>query len=266
MTDTEIQRTNGVEAVSLVPEDFAGSAAWFTGLAVENNGTMWTGTWSQFSSSGSTLIKYNPQSLETTIWSYDNGWPFPGEHVRPLTVSPDGRIWMVYDSESPSLEAGILAYDGVNIETFPSAPGGFPAWDMLPNANIKDVELVETDNGYELWLSCLGRGIAVLSVVEGVLSFNEINGEDTDDQITVFPSPATDQTKIEFRNETSGYTSVRVFDMTGKKIVDLYNGEMSSGRQVITWNPKSIATIADGVYFIQVMNGGKCSNAKIVIK
>lgn len=266
MTDYEIQRTNGTDVLSIEAGNFPGSAAWLTGLAVQNDGTMWTGTWNQFSSFGSTLIKFNPETSETTVWSYDDGWPFPGEHLRPLTASPDGRIWMIYDSEYPSLEAGILAYDGENIEVFPSAPGGFPAWDMLPNANIKDAEIVEIENGYELWLSCLGRGIAVLTVSNETVDLEEIISEHSDSNIRSFPNPANDHTTIEFLNETSGLTSVEVFDIAGKKISELYNGQMNAGMHHILWNLNSPIIIAPGIYLIKVVNNGKNSNVKILVK
>jgi Secretion system C-terminal sorting domain len=254
MTDYEIQRTNGVDVLSIDGSDFPGSAAWLTGLAVESDGTVWTGTWAQFTSSGSTLIKYNPQTGEQTVWSYDEGWPFPGEHVRPMAVTPDGRIWMIYDSEYPSLETGIFAYDGVNIDIYPSAPGGFPAWDMLPNSNVKDVEVKIIDGGYELWMSCLGRGIAVLTILDEAISVNEFNANSNALEIFAFPNPASDKTTIQFTNPVAGPTNVSVYDITGRKVVELCNRNMGQGLQTITWNFASDnGSVTPGMYFIKVI-------------
>lgn len=162
--DIEIVRTDGVHTFTRSIGDFPGSAAWFTGLAIEPTGEAWIGTWSQFTSTGSTLIRVDPSDGSSTIFSHDTGWPFPGEHVRPVAVTPDGRLWLHYDSEYPSDEAGLCWYDGVNVGAFPAPPGGQPQWGGMPHAGIADVEVKLIPGGYELWMSCPSRGIAVLAV------------------------------------------------------------------------------------------------------
>ena len=56
----------------------------------------------------------------------------------------------------------------MNVGSFPSPPGGIPQWGGLPNSNIKDLEVREIPGGYELWMSCLGRGVVVLTVQNSV--------------------------------------------------------------------------------------------------
>ena len=166
----ELLRTDGSSSFSRSPSDFPGSAASFTGLAVEDSGIVWIGTWTQFTINGSTLIRLDANTGSYTMFQHDLGWPFPGEHVRPLAVTSDGRLWMQYDSEYPSNDNGLCWYDGVNVGSFPAPPGGVPQWGGLPNSNIKDLEVREIPGGYELWMSCLGRGIAVLTVIDGTTS------------------------------------------------------------------------------------------------
>jgi hypothetical protein len=132
-TDYEIKQTDGINSFSRTITDFPGSATW----------------------------------------AYDDGWPFPGEHVYPMVVTPDGLLWLIYGSEYPSDDAGLCWYDGVNVGTYPSPPGGIPQYGGLPNSNIKDIEVLETDNGYELWMSCMGRGIAVLTIATDPVSVSE---------------------------------------------------------------------------------------------
>ncbi len=267
MTDNEIQRTNGTDVLSITGGDFPGSAAWLTGLAVQPDGTLWTGTWSQFSSAGSTLIKYNPQTAQSTVWSYDQGWPFPGEHVRPLTVTPDGRIWMLYDSEFPSLESGIFAYDGVNLEIYPSAPGGFPAWDVLPNSNIKDIEVKTITGGYELWMSCVGRGIAVLTVLDENLATQPLVSK-TAGSMVVYPNPARDTVKITFENKVSGFCRLVVHDLTGRKVATLLEGNCSAGMQRINWNLSAQGenSLVKGVYLLSLETTKGTASSKLVIE
>lgn len=165
-TDNEIKRTDGSYSFSRTPSDFPGSHGGFTGLAPDANGIVWVGTWTQFTATGSTLIRLDANTGAYTIYEHDLGWPFPGEHVRPLAVTPDGRLWLHYDSEYPSPELGLCWWDGVNVGTFPAPFGGVPQWGGLPHASINDFEVRPITGGYELWMSFGSRGIAVLTVLD----------------------------------------------------------------------------------------------------
>jgi hypothetical protein len=92
---------------------------------------------------------------------------------------------MSYDAEYPSAEMGLLWWDGTNVGTFPAPPNGEPQWGGLPHASIWDLEVKIIPGGYELWMSCLSRGIAVLKVTETMCAadFNGdgfVNGDDYD--------------------------------------------------------------------------------------
>jgi len=180
--DWEIARTDGaytfIRTIDNFPE-VAATGGLFTGLAADRNGIAWVGTWGQFNSTGSTLIRIDANTGNYQVWQHDLGWPFPGEHVRPILVSPDGRLWMTYDSEYPSTEAGLLWWDGTNTGTFPAPPNGEWQWGGLPHAGILDLEVKVTPNGYELWMSCMTRGIAVLSVTSPPCSADFNNDGDT---------------------------------------------------------------------------------------
>lgn len=166
-TGNEIVRTDGAYRFARVLQDFPELNAQsdnFTGLAVDAGGIAWVGAWTQFTSTGSTLLRLDASTGSYQIFQHDLGWPFPGEHVRPLAITPDGRLWMQYDSEYPSTDAGLCWYDGTNVGRFPAPPGGQPQWGGLPHSSIDDLEVRVIPGGYELWMTCLSRGIAVLSV------------------------------------------------------------------------------------------------------
>lgn len=164
--DWEIRRTDG--ATTLFSRDLASfgyvGAGSFTGLAVQPNGVCWTGIWVQFTPGSGTLLRIDPATGAVQQWRDGVNWPFPGDFVRPLGVTPDGKLWMSYDSEYPSTDAGLLWWDGTSMKTFPAPPNGEWRWGGLPHAGITDFEIKPVAGGYELWMSCISRGIAVLRV------------------------------------------------------------------------------------------------------
>ena len=267
-TDYEIQRTDGSTTFSRSIEDFPGSSAWFTGFAADANGIVWVGTWSQFTSAGSTLIRLDANTGLFQTWAHDEGWPFPGEHVRPLTITPDGRLWMQYDSEYPSTDAGILWYDGVHVVAFPSSPGGIPAWGGLPNSTIKDLEVKVIPGGYELWMSCLGRGIAVLKVMNVFVDIAEKTPANPENYLSAVPNPATESVSFGFDNETGGFIQLAVYDIQGKKVKDIISKSLGKGPQSAVWDltNQNGNRVGNGVYFARLLNAGQAITTKIVVR
>lgn len=266
-TDYEILRTDGISSFSRSIEDFPGSAAWFTGFAADENGIVWVGTWSQNTSTGSTLIRLDANTGTHQIWSHDEGWPFPGEHVRPLTITSDGRLWMQFDSEYPSTESGLLWYDGVNMEIFPSSPGGIPQWGGLPNSTINDLEVKEVPGGYELWMSCLGRGIAVLDVMKDPVGLEESKLVYQENNIAAFPNPASESVTITFNKPEKALAHITVFDMTGRKVKEIFHNHTETGKQTAVWDltDQSGSQVENGFYFVQWSDAEKAESVKIIV-
>jgi len=267
VTDYEIQRTDGINTFSRSIEDFPGSAAWFTGFAADASGIVWVGTWSQFTSTGSTLIRLDANTGLYQTWSYDEGWPFPGEHVRPLTITPDGLLWMQYDSEYPSTNSGICWYDGTNIGVFPSSPGGVPQWGGLPNSTIKDLEVKEIPGGYELWMSCLGRGIAVLQVLNGAVATTEYIPSENENYLSAYPNPAKEKVEITFSTDISGFVQLSVYDINGVKVKDIISKNMGKGSHKEYWYllNESGSRVKPGVYFAKLLDSVHSKSIKIVV-
>lgn len=163
----EVVRTDGVYNFARSMDDFpdlAGAGASFTGLAADRNGVAWVGTWAPNTTGGSALIRLDAKTGIDRVIRRDGQWPFPGDHVRPRVVTPDGLVWMTYDSEFPSTSLGLCWFDGTRVGVFAAPPEG--AWRRggLPHGNIADIEVKMIPGGYELWMSCLSRGIAVMTV------------------------------------------------------------------------------------------------------
>jgi sugar lactone lactonase YvrE len=123
-----------------------------TTVAAGSNGIAWVG-----STEGIFRVDANTGTHE---WFHSSNSELPGDQMTPLAVSPDGKIWFT-NFNSQGIEASLVWFDGTDHGEITRADG-------LPHAQIYDAELREVPGGYELWLACASRGIAVLTVESGV--------------------------------------------------------------------------------------------------
>jgi hypothetical protein len=176
----EIVRTDGTYRFSRTIEDFPEldpQSDTFSGLAAGPDGVAWIGVWTPGTEAG-VLLRLDANSGSYRILRAGTpGWPFPGQYVSPLVVAPDGRLWMQYDSEYLVARRGMCSYDGVRVVDFPAPAGGEPQWGGLPHADIREAVVRPRADGYELWLSCMSRGIAVLSVTQPPACPADFNGD-----------------------------------------------------------------------------------------
>ncbi|MFO0840543.1 MAG: hypothetical protein U1D55_18705 [Phycisphaerae bacterium] len=183
----EVVRTDGAYRFSRTIADFPelttqSDTIW--GMAADHGGVAWLGCSVHLGigGTGGGLIRLDAITGTYSMITYEGGWPLPGHFVTPWVVTPDGRIWMTYTQTYQSFEGGGLCwYDGTNVGVFPGpVPSGSPQWGGLPHAQIYDVETRVIPGGYEIWMSCPSRGIAVLSVIYPAAG--DINGDGAVDE------------------------------------------------------------------------------------
>ena len=87
-------------------------------------------------------------------------------NASPLAVTPDGRLWFNLFDPNGSGPHGLAWYDGASAGIYSAPRGGEPQWGGLPHAQIRALEVRTVPGGYELWIACASRGIAVLMVPE----------------------------------------------------------------------------------------------------
>ena len=76
-----------------------------------------------------------------------------------------------------------------------------------------------------------------------------------------FPNPFNDIAVIRFENRLSMQMDLEVFDITGKRVATLLEGQMSTGISEIYWE---VENMASGLYFIR-LNAGRDSKIQKVI-
>ena len=77
-----------------------------------------------------------------------------------------------------------------------------------------------------------------------------------------FPNPFNPITTIKFSVETFHAMSLRIFDITGRVVETLLNGEIPVGNHEITWNASRQPS---GVYIVQLSNGTSVQTQKLIL-
>ena len=269
-TGYEVTRTDGVYRFSRTVRDFpeldtsATTTDNLLGLAPAPGGIVWIGATVHYGvfGNGGALIRLDANNGTYQMFRYNQGWPFPGQYVSPLAVTPDGRVWMAYNSEYPATDAGLCWYDGTNVGAFPAPPNGEPQWGGLPHAGIKDLEIKVIPGGYELWMSCLSRGSAVLTVPYNPTS---VSGEFVPHTFALdqnYPNPFNPTTTIRFQVAARGFVSLKVYDLLGREEATLVDEDLEAGNHQRTLNA---AGLASGVYYYRLQAGGAVQTRKMVL-
>lgn len=95
---------------------------------------------------------------------------------------------------------------------------------------------------------------------QGPNGVNNINS--SIDEITITPNPSPSHVNILISSSAEALLTVKLYDMTGREISDLYQGPVNAGMRTINFDTESIAT---GSYLIKVSDG-KTSIQKRFVK
>ena len=150
----QVLRTDGTYNFSKVTDDFSELDPQSDGLTTVvpiSDGVAWVGT-------NQGLAKVNANNGTYQFYSPSNS-QIPGENVSPLAVTPDGKLWFANFGSTSTTVYGLCWFDGTNFGIFPQQQTG-----GLSHAQIYDLEVKNLQVGYELWISCASRGVAVLTV------------------------------------------------------------------------------------------------------
>ena len=77
-----------------------------------------------------------------------------------------------------------------------------------------------------------------------------------------FPNPFNPSTKIEFALPEAGITSLIIYDLLGREVKRLIDGQLSAGYHSLTWNATSAAS---GIYFYRLTSGSFVDTRKMVL-
>jgi len=77
-----------------------------------------------------------------------------------------------------------------------------------------------------------------------------------------YPNPFNPSTEISFSIPQSGVVSLKVFDVLGREVATLVNGEQESGTHIVQWDAKDMAS---GVYLYTLRAGSYTQTRKMML-
>ncbi len=77
-----------------------------------------------------------------------------------------------------------------------------------------------------------------------------------------YPNPFNPSTRIKFDLPSSGYTSLKIYDMLGRETAELVNEELSAGSYEFSWNAHSLSS---GIYFYELKTNDYSLRRKMML-
>ncbi len=77
-----------------------------------------------------------------------------------------------------------------------------------------------------------------------------------------FPNPFNPATTIKFSVPKSGIVMLKVFDVTGREVASLVNGELNAGTYKSEFNASQLGS---GIYFYKLVGDGFTETKKMIL-
>ncbi len=92
----------------------------------------------------------------------------------------------------------------------------------------------------------------------------ELESEDSNKEVSVsnFPNPFNPTTQISFILPEQAFVKLRVFDLIGREVAELVNGELKAGNHNANFNASNLAS---GIYLYQLEIGDKIITQKMTL-
>lgn len=162
----------------------------------------------------------------------------------------------VYDPDSSSV---IKSWWGVNF--FPTYGGNFAQiYVLIPNTGNPGASIIEYSETGALNATTLVNVQNTL-MGKGFLPTGLGDAGYVNDQISLFPNPASNMAKLKMASLT-GNVSVELYNLLGKKVATPFEGSLSVSKRVIDINTSKLP---NGYYFVKVKSGDQAYTLNLSI-
>ena len=202
---------------------------------LKQEGDIVTGTSTIISSSGD----YADMKLEGVI--VGNKFHFREFEV-VNAIRPQGKVWCFKSGELN------IVKDGDNIKLSGSTSSFMEGNNYPCSGGQTDITKVDNSNNN-------------LSVI--LAGANNENKVDNSMNITTYPNPFIENANISYNLTTDSKVKMEVFDMTGKLVANLYEGNQKAGVYNYTFSGKNYAS-QSGMYIIKMTINGDIFSRQLV--
>lgn len=110
-----------------------------------------------------------------------------------------------------------------------------------------------------------GNGMYSANFGKGVLAVDETEMPSSFELADNYPNPFNPSTTIPFKLDQGGIVTLKVFDITGRELVTLFNGEKPSGLHRVNWNGKDGFgnQMPSGMYIYRIESNGFIQSKKM---
>jgi hypothetical protein len=77
-----------------------------------------------------------------------------------------------------------------------------------------------------------------------------------------YPNPFNPSVTLQFNIETHGYTSLYIYDITGRLVEILVDGKLESGEYEVVWDAR---VLPSGIYLAQLKSGERAITQKLTL-
>jgi len=242
-------------------------------IALDGSGNVYvTGySWGSGTSGDYATVKYEPDGNQLWVQRYNgpgNGW----DKALAIALDSSNNVYVTGESRGSvtSSDYATVKYD----------PDGNQLWVQRYNGPVND-----WDQAYAIALDSSGNVyVTGLSVGSGTdydyatIKYVQTPGEVKDETgnrekpsefalSQNYPNPFNQSTKIEFTLSQSGFVSLTIYDLMGRKVRTLVSENLSSGYKSVLWDGKDDVgkEVGSGIYFYQLKIGDFSQAKKLVL-
>ncbi len=123
-----------------------------------------------------------------------------------------------------------------------------------PSTNVASI-VIGSDDSNEASYDFTIQGKGLMDV--GISNFSK-----TESSITLYPNPAKDEVTLNIMLDNSEMSTVTVFDIQGKKVLNTIEKQLEKGENSMNINTSSLKS---GEYFVQINTGNKVNKIKLIV-
>ncbi len=204
-------------------------------------------TWTQYNSSNTGMI---------------------ADWVNALIFDNNGTLWVACEEAVfPPYPAGLCSFDGTTWTQYTTANSGLQE---------KFVRQLTLDTLGNIWVLSRGAGAAIFNP-NGVIGYecidrtlqsciitnvNELTNNENSN-LSAFPNPFNISTTLSFNLEKSETVNLTIYDLSGRKILSVFKGNILSGKQEIQLDVKDFSK---GIYIAEIGTSSHSFKTKLIIQ